>query len=135
MSAVATLLTSREVAERLRISLRTLDQLVADGEAACVTPPYLDVGRGRRLLRWDPARINAWVEEVSSWRGSNASASRPAPSPGSSGGERAAKLESAVSGRTGRPRNSPPASSTQRTSAPPGSRPSLKEIVAQLSTT
>lgn len=50
------LMTAREVAAYLRVSLRRFEQLVAAGEA----PPFKRIGRLRRWLRDDVVR---WVRD------------------------------------------------------------------------
>lgn len=49
------LMDARKVAALLGISLRTLDTLVARGEA----PAFIRIGQARR---WRMAEINAWIE-------------------------------------------------------------------------
>jgi excisionase family DNA binding protein len=47
-----------QVAEKLGVSRRTVDAMVADGEA----PPYTYV---RRQRRWRPEAVDAWVQSSS----------------------------------------------------------------------
>lgn len=49
------LMNARDVANMLSISLRTLDTLVARGEA----PAFIRIGQARR---WRVAEINTWIE-------------------------------------------------------------------------
>jgi excisionase family DNA binding protein len=49
-------LNKKEVGERLGIPLKTIDYLVASGQI-----PYSRVGK--RSVRFDPARIQAWFIE------------------------------------------------------------------------
>jgi excisionase family DNA binding protein len=48
------LLTIHQVADRLAISVRTLESMIARGEA----PPHLRISKMRR---WDPAGLDAWI--------------------------------------------------------------------------
>jgi excisionase family DNA binding protein len=48
------LLTIHQVADRLAISLRTLESMIARGEA----PPHVRVSK---LRRWEPAELDAWI--------------------------------------------------------------------------
>ena len=50
------LMDARKVATLLGISLRTLDTLVARGEA----PAFIRIGQARR---WRMAEINTWIED------------------------------------------------------------------------
>jgi excisionase family DNA binding protein len=54
LSQVNQLLSAREVAICLSISLRRFEQLLADG----VGPPFLRIGRQRRWRRWD---VDDWI--------------------------------------------------------------------------
>ncbi|WP_368860149.1 helix-turn-helix transcriptional regulator [Chitinimonas prasina] len=49
-------LTARQLAELLNVSKRTLETLIADGQA----PAHYLIGRTRR---WDPVVVQAWVAE------------------------------------------------------------------------
>ncbi|MGZ3238625.1 MAG: helix-turn-helix transcriptional regulator [Burkholderiaceae bacterium] len=50
------LLTADEVAKRLRISLRTLETIVAAGDG----PPFCRIGRSRR---WDQDQLDSWIRD------------------------------------------------------------------------
>ena len=56
MADAADLLTKREVAELLRISVRKLERMTSSGEG----PPSIKFGRSRRWLRAD---VQRWLEE------------------------------------------------------------------------
>jgi len=48
------LLTAKELASTLAVSLRRLEQMIANGEA----PVHLKIGR---LRRWRPADVDEWT--------------------------------------------------------------------------
>ncbi len=50
------LLSAKQLAERLGISLRLLEQLIARGQV----PPCIRLGR---LRRWSPLQVDKWIEE------------------------------------------------------------------------
>ena len=50
------LLTARDLARVLRISARSLEERLAEGEA----PPPLRIGR---LRRWAPEAVRAWLDQ------------------------------------------------------------------------
>jgi len=60
-SVESSLLDVNELAERLNISVRHVRRLVAERRV-----PYLKVGH---LVRFDPAAIEAWVDELMAFTG------------------------------------------------------------------
>lgn len=50
------LVSAKQFAERLGISVRTLEELIAQGKV----PPFIKVGR---LRRWHPEQINVWIND------------------------------------------------------------------------
>jgi excisionase family DNA binding protein len=56
VSDAAELLTAREVAELLRVSVSTLERLTRAGDG----PPSVKFGRSRRWLRRD---VDQWLED------------------------------------------------------------------------
>lgn len=60
------LLSASQLAKRLGISLRLLEQLIARGEV----PPYIRLGR---LRRWSPAHIEKWIEDQVQAQGADGS--------------------------------------------------------------
>lgn len=49
------LLKIADVAAKLNISVRMLEELILQGKA----PPYIRLGR---LRRWHPEQVNAWID-------------------------------------------------------------------------
>lgn len=56
--------TTAEVCAALRIHEATLARLRRDSERASIPVPVVRI---RRQLRWDTARLGAWVEAVDAW--------------------------------------------------------------------
>lgn len=50
------LVSAKEFADRLGISVRTLEELIAQGKV----PPYIKLGR---LRRWHPEQVDKWINE------------------------------------------------------------------------
>ncbi len=50
------LVSAKEFADRLGISLRTLEELILHGKV----PPYIKLGR---LRRWHPEQVDKWINE------------------------------------------------------------------------
>lgn len=50
------LIGAKEFADRLGISLRMLEELIARGE----TPPHIRLGR---LRRWHPEQVDGWIND------------------------------------------------------------------------
>lgn len=50
------LVSAKQFADRLGISVRTLEDLITQGKV----PPFIKVGR---LRRWHPEQINAWIND------------------------------------------------------------------------
>ena len=50
------LVSTNELANRLGISVRMLETLIAKGQV----PPFIKIGR---LRRWHPERVDAWINE------------------------------------------------------------------------
>jgi len=51
------LLTKAELAEVLKVSVRTIDRYVSEGGG----PPYVRIGRGRGQLRWRWGDVQEWL--------------------------------------------------------------------------
>lgn len=51
-----TQLTIRELATHLKVPVRTLELMIAQGKA----PPFYRIGRARR---WDPSIVQEWIVE------------------------------------------------------------------------
>lgn len=50
------LVSAKEFANRLGISVRTLEELIVQGKV----PPHIKVGR---LRRWHPEQLDKWINE------------------------------------------------------------------------
>ncbi len=50
------LVSTKEFANRLGISVRTLEELIVQ----CKVPPHIKVGR---LRRWHPEQLDKWINE------------------------------------------------------------------------
>ena len=50
------LVSAKEFADRLGISVRTLEEMIIQGKV----PPYIKLGR---LRRWHPEQVNKWINE------------------------------------------------------------------------
>lgn len=50
------LVSTKEFANRLGISVRTLEELIVQGKV----PPHIKVGR---LRRWHPEQLDKWINE------------------------------------------------------------------------
>lgn len=57
-------LTAKQLAELLNVSLRTLESLIATGQA----PGFYWVGKARR---WDPAAVKNWISAKQGKEGSS----------------------------------------------------------------
>jgi excisionase family DNA binding protein len=53
------LLTKAELAEVLKVSVRTIDRYVAEGSG----PPFIRVGRGRGQIRFRWSSVKRWVDD------------------------------------------------------------------------
>lgn len=53
---MANLVSAREFADRLGISLRMFEAMIVHGKA----PPYIKLGR---LRRWHPEQVEHWINE------------------------------------------------------------------------
>ena len=56
MTTPPTLLTASDVAERLRVAVRT----VHDWHAQALLPRPIFIGSGRRAMRWDADELTRW---------------------------------------------------------------------------
>lgn len=50
------LISTKQFADRLGISVRTLEELILQGKV----PPYIRLGR---LRRWHPEQVDKWINE------------------------------------------------------------------------
>ncbi|MFT3849815.1 MAG: helix-turn-helix domain-containing protein [Propionivibrio sp.] len=50
------LVSAKQFADRLGVSLRTLEELIAQGRI----PPHIRLGR---LRRWHPEQVDTWINE------------------------------------------------------------------------
>jgi len=53
------LLTKAELAEVLKVSVRTIDRYISEGGG----PPYVRIGRGRGQLRWRWGDVREWLRQ------------------------------------------------------------------------
>lgn len=61
------LVSAKEFADRLGISVRMLEELILQGKV----PPYIKLGR---LRRWHPEQLEKWIDEQFSHAASEESA-------------------------------------------------------------
>lgn len=53
---MGSLVSTKEFANRLGVSVRTLEELIVQGKV----PPHIKVGR---LRRWHPEQLDKWINE------------------------------------------------------------------------
>ena len=71
MADIAELLTKNEAADALRLSLRTVDSLIAKGDIRVVRPG------GRRAVRIEPAELRRFIDASKQSGVPSASGARP----------------------------------------------------------
>lgn len=108
-------LTYDEVRERFGVGTHKLREVIRAGEAAGISPAWVNVGTvARPIYSFEAARVDGWWREVHSWRATESSAQAD----GRSDGQSPATTDSASSGRASLRRQRRGTSSSRQSSEP-----------------
>lgn len=111
-----------EVADHLRVSIRTVERLKHDTEDAGIHRPWVRIGRS---TRWRRHLLDSWIEELERWQASRS---------GAAGGPSDGTLRMVGTGSVPVPLRPPrrPSDSKSRPPSPSDATGNLKSLAASL---